>query len=185
MQASTQTNIQMIAKKLLPCELCDKPASIRSTIREGEFKGRKACPPCKNKNESKIPKKPASKTKEKRKQERSGLPEFFAAAIEELKMNPVCQNCGGQINVHYEPVRNIAHILPKQRYKSVMAHPANKLFLCAGKDFQKACHERFDSGISSMAEMPCFALAIEKFKKFQDKVTERGKLFLILAEKRN
>lgn len=171
----------MITKKLLPCELCDKPVPIRSTIREGEFKGKKACTPCKSKHSSKASKK-FSKAKEKRKQERADLPEFFTAAIEELRLNPVCQNCGGRINSTYEPVRNVAHILPKQRYKSVAAHPDNRLFLCAGKDSQQSCHERFDSGISAVVEMPCFTLVVEKFKKFQDKVTERGKLFLTLAE---
>mgnify|MGYP001558445277 CR=1 FL=1 len=170
----------MTFQKHLPCELCDTPVSIRNTIKNGEFRGKKACIACKILHDA-VRKKP-TRPNEKRKRERAGLPEFFALAIEELRLQPICQNCRGRININYEPVRNIAHILPKQRYKSVMTHPDNKLFLCAGKDGQSSCHERFDSGVSAMTEMPCFALAAENFKKFQDKVTERGKLFLIFAE---
>lgn len=172
----------MIKKQPLPCEICTRPTPIRSTLKSGEYKGKKVCGGCKNiHNVSKKYPKP-TKVKEKRKASREGLPEFFATAIEELRLSPFCQNCGGRINISYEPVRNIAHILPKQRYKSVMTEPLNRLFLCAGKDGAGAsCHERFDSAPSEMVEMPCFPLAVEKFKKFQEKVVERGKLFFIFA----
>lgn len=123
-----------------------------------------------------------SKARDRRLQERSGLKEFFETAIEELRLNPVCQNCGSPINFNYQPHHNVAHILPKQRYKSVNSHPDNRLFLCASKDFKKACHEKFDTGPSVAVEMPCFKIAVKKFQSFKDEVVERGKFFNILVE---
>ena len=173
----------------LPCQICAQQVPIRSTIKTGDHEGKKVCPVCKEKYDSHSPLKPSTrlrritpKTQARRKEERAGYPKFFRLSIEELKLSPTCQNCGGSINYDYEPVRNIAHILPKQRYKSVATHPENKLFLCASKDNRNACHERFDSGVSSMKEMPVFPLAIKKFQKFKGEVAENGKLFHILAE---
>lgn len=171
--------------KLYPCEICNREVGIRSTIKRGEYKDKKVCPVCKSRHEVLLPlpqKSTYPLTYEQAYNPREGYAEFFQEAIEELKKNPVCQNCGERISVSYEPVRNIAHILPKQRYKSVAIHPDNKLFLCSSKDFQNSCHEKFDSGVSTMVKMPCFKLAVEKFEKFKDQVTENGKLFHILAE---
>lgn len=173
----------------LPCEICDSFVTIRSTIKTGDNRGKKACPGCKNRADgSQISKgssrlKPITKKrKAARKKERAGYPKFFRTAIFELKENPVCQNCNQPINASFEPHHNIAHILPKSRYKSVATHPDNKLFLCASKDNRNGCHEKFDSGVTNMMEMKVFSLAVEKFQKFKDKVTENGKLFHILDD---
>lgn len=171
----------------LPCELCGSEVAIRSTIKTGEYKGQKACPVCKATHDKKpkartVLKRITDKTKQKRQKERENYPKFFRMSIEELKKDPRCQNCGEKINASFQPHHNIAHILPKQRYKSVATHPDNKVFLCASKDYRNACHEKFDSGASAMVEMPVFLLAVEKFQRFKDKVTENGKLFHILSE---
>jgi len=177
-----------VKSKKLPCELCGTEVAIRSTIKTGDHKGKKACPFCKIaqdlppiKLKSKF-RSVTPKTRAKRKKEREDYPEFFETAIKELARSPWCQNCGGKIQVWSNPHHNIAHILPKQRYKSVATNQNNKLFLCASKDEQNACHERFDSGTSSMLEMTVFQLAVEKFKTFKEEVAENGKLFHILSE---
>lgn len=174
-------------KQKLPCEICDREVPIRSTIKTGDNKGKKACPICKHKCDGEPTpkaklKRQKSKTAIRRKKEREDFPEFFHQAITGLKHRPWCQNCGAKINTNYKPHHNIAHILPKSRYKSVATHPDNKLFLCASKDDQNSCHEKFDGGFSNMMKMKVFPLAAEKFKKFREKVTENGKLFHILDD---
>lgn len=176
-----------VKNKMYKCEVegCDREVSIRSTIKNGENKGLKACTGCKQIHDGKQVKRKAlkpftEKTKKKRMQERSGLPKFFEDAIEELKTSPFCVNCGGRINVNYEPVRNVAHVLPKSIYKSVMAHPDNRIFLCSDKDMNgKDCHYIFDNEIEQIEDMECFEKALEKFEKIKNIVTERGKVFRI------
>jgi hypothetical protein len=162
---------------------------IRSTIKSGEHKGKKACPGCKHKlegeNKPRKKIKPfTQKSRDRRKEERAGLPEFFENAIQALIMNPKCANCGCRINISYEPVRNIAHILPKSKYKSVMDHPLNWIPLCTSKDQDIGvdCHYRFDNRIMDIPKMPCFTLAKYRFEKFKGEVTERGKIFTIFEE---
>lgn len=168
---------------------CDQQVAIRSTIKSGEYKGLKACPGCKHRIEGNSKPRKAlkpftQKSREKRKSERAGLPEFFETAIEELKKNPRCANCGCAINTSYEPVRNVAHILPKSKYKSVMAHPLNWIPLCSSKDQDTGidCHFRFDNRIMDIPSMPCYPLAKERFEIFRGEVTERGKIFAIFDE---
>lgn len=166
--------------KALNCDLCGNPTAIRSTIKVGENKGKKVCQYCKPKSTD-IPK-PAYKLKVHRKKKREGYSEFFDEAISLMMHSPFCDNCGMTINVVYQPHHNIAHILPKQRYKSVATNSHNIVFLCASKDGGPACHERFDNGYTSMMEMPVFALALKKFEFFKKDVTENGKLFHIFAK---
>lgn len=179
----------MKGSKKLPCELCAFMVPIRSTIKEGVHKGKKACPICKSKHVTKPLKKQyrikhtSKKAALKRKVERKDFPKFFEAAIAELFKRPFCENCGEHIQINYMPVHNIAHILNKSKYKSVSTDPENYLLLCAAKDNRNACHEKFDGAPSDMVQMPVFELAKEKFEKFKDKVTEKGKLFHIFNEK--
>jgi 5-methylcytosine-specific restriction endonuclease McrA len=168
---------------------CGATVAIRSTIKSGEHKGLKVCPLCKHKVEGKTkPRKGLKpfnpKSREKRKSERAGLPEFFQNAIEELKKKPKCVNCGRRINVNYRPEMNIAHILPKSKYKSVNDHPFNKIFLCAYKDNPdgSSCHIDFDTRILDIPKMPCFTEAKKNFEKFKDEVAERGQIFRIFEE---
>lgn len=177
--------------KMYKCEIpeCGREVAIRSTIKTGEHKGLKACPGCKHIIEGKkTPRKGlkpfTTKTREKRKAERARLPMFFGNAIIDLEEKPVCQNCGCSINYRYEPVRNIAHILPKDKYKSVMAHPLNFILLCSSKDQDTGidCHYRFDNNIMDIPKMPCYKDAKKKFELFKGEVIERGKIFTIFEE---
>jgi ribosomal protein L34E len=181
----------LIERKLYNCEIpgCNSKVAIRSTIKTGEHKGKKACPGCKHRIEGvSTPRKRLKsfnpKTKEKRKAERAGLPEFFEEAVKALTKNPRCANCGRKINAGYMPVMNIAHILSKSLYKSVMAHPKNFIPLCAYKDNPdgSSCHYDFDNNILDRPKMPCFKEAKERFDDFKDEVVERGKEYSVYIE---
>jgi transcription elongation factor Elf1 len=177
--------------KLYKCQnpSCEREVSIRSTIKSGELKGLKVCNACKHniegvvKPRTRIAKFSSSKIASK-KSERSGLPKFFEDAITELRKNPICSNCGKSINSNYMPHWNIAHILPKQKYKSVMDHPLNWIPLCSSKDTNGIgdCHSYFDSNINDIPNMNCFGIAKDKFEKFKTDVMERGKIFTIFEE---
>lgn len=151
-------------QKKKPCDTCGVDSYIFS-------KGR--CKSCSMKTYKKA--KPITeKSLAKRREERKGLPEFFTYAIEDMKSNPFCQNCGARINTSRHPVNNIAHILSKSVYKSVSCHKENYLFLCSDKDEASSCHEKFDSCMSVRQEMRVFELARTKFLSFSDDCVERG-----------
>jgi hypothetical protein len=173
-------------RKLYTCEIpgCNKEVAIRSRIKQqGKYTGLKACPSCKNKLDGGSFKS-KNKFTEKNKEVRSCLKAFFDEAIVRLGQNPVCQNCGCKIVWWKHPVNNIAHILSKSHYKSVMCHPDNVLFLCDSKDREdgKSCHREFDGEKASRPEMPVFQLALEKFKKFSANCLEKGKERSIFEE---
>jgi len=176
-------------RKLYDCEMpdCSNKVAIRSTIKTGDSKGKKVCQSCKSKADgsglsttTKL--KPfTKKSKDKRSEERLELPSFFEVAIETMHKHPYCDNCNRRLNLGYNPHWNVAHILPKQRYKSVMTNPSNWISLCTSKE-DGDCHYKFDNNINDISKMPCFKLAKEKFECFKDKVLEKGKIFTIFDE---
>lgn len=176
--------------KLYKCEMpgCTKEVQIRSSIKtEGEFYRLRCCNLCKAKVDRKVKVyKPIPKFTEKsvtkRKNERTGLVSFFAKAILELRDKPYCQNCGCKINVYIHPVNNVAHILKKSYYKSVMDNDLNRVFLCADKDNENNCHEKFDNRIYDRPTMNVFLIAKEKYLLFKDQVKETGNELLIFEE---
>jgi hypothetical protein len=163
-------------RKLYPCQIpgCSNKAAIRSRIKSGLYKGKKACGYCKQKYDGKSIKPITEKRKKKRKEERKGLPEFFSYAIEKLKLSPVCQNCGGKIRWWSHPVNNIAHILAKRNHKSVMDNKNNFVILCASKDEGECCHEKFDNRINDRPNMPVFEITKKKYLSFKDQVLEKS-----------
>lgn len=186
----------MESNKMYECQIpgCGRLVSIRSTIKEGKFKGVKCCSICKSKHcTKKVISKPkksiiksSPKAVNKRKVEREGLPEFFKSQIELLVGKPFCENCGCRINYNLHPVNNIAHILPKRKYKSVMKNPNNVLFLCDTKDHPtskpKSCHFQYDSSISQRPFMPVFNIAKNKFDEMRDDILESGIEYLIFSQ---
>ena len=109
------------------------------------------------------------------------MPEFFETSIQVCHKDPYCDNCSRRLNLNYNPHWNIAHILPKQRYKSVMTHPNNWLKLCTSKEGGD-CHYKFDNNINDIPKMQCFKLAKKLFQKFKGEVLEKGKIFTIFDE---
>lgn len=160
-----------ITKKVYHCQIegCGRKVLMRSTIKEGEFAGLKVCAGCKNKFEGKKKVKKVVKSK-------TDYKPFFEGMIEELVSKPFCENCGCRIKTDYLPHFNIAHILSKQKYKSVALEPNNIIFLCSSKDKEGVgCHEIYDSGLEQRSLMPVFSTAKERLEKITDKIIEKGK----------
>ena len=183
----------MRSEKKYKCEVpdCEKETVIRSRIKTGDYAGLKACPYCKMKFDKKPVKKQAPLIKSKpatiakRKVQREGLPEFFTTEIKNLSHDPYCMNCGCKINVYLHPVNNIAHILPKRNYPSVMTNEYNVVFLCTEKDHPtvaKSCHWSYDNRVLDRPSMPVFETVIERYKKFREQVQEVGKESLFLDD---
>jgi transcription elongation factor Elf1 len=163
--------MQKNSKKIYHCQIdgCGKGVLLRSTIKEGEFAGLKVCAYCKSKFEGKKKVKKVVKSK-------TDYRPFFDTMIEELRGKPFCENCGCRIKVDYLPHFNVAHILSKQKYKSVALEPNNIIFLCSSKDKENVgCHEIYDSGLEQRSLMPVFSTAKERLEKIADKITEKGK----------
>lgn len=150
---------------MLPCQLCGREVPIRTRIKSGEFKDKKACNYCASKHKTK----------------KVDYSTFFSKAIS--RSEGKCQNCGCKVDLSYKGSWNIAHILSKRMYKSVAEHEDNFVILCSSKDHGNLCHEKFDSDINGRENMPVFELALQKFVKFKDECLERGKEFFIFEEK--
>lgn len=160
-----------------------KPKTCKSCGESKHIFSRGRCKFCATKEDSKPLKKATEKSKEKRKEERKDFPKFFMDAIEELKKNPVCQNCGCRISADYLPVHNICHLVNKSKFKSVSTHPDNYVFLCSSKDvIGKNCHGYFDDNINDRPNMPVYPIAKEKYLKFRDEVLEVGRERSIFEE---
>lgn len=158
-------------RKLYDCDICGKSVPIRSVIKGGEYLGKKACTYCKKKYD-----KPVKRNTVAKREGRECLQGFFSEAIKKLLDKPVCQNCGCDIKAYLHPQNNIAHILNKSKYKSVMCHPDNYVFLCDSKDNEdgSSCHGEFDSRLSGRPNMPVYNLCVEKFNQFSHLCEERG-----------
>lgn len=157
----------MIQRKKKICTSCGEEKYIFS---------KKRCEMCAKKEDRKPLKRYTEKSLAKRKEERKGFPKFFQDAIEELKRNPVCQNCGLPISADHNASWNIAHLLSKGSYKSVSTDPYNYVFLCSSKDLgtPNDCHKYFDDHVLSRPTMNVWKIAKEKYLRFSDKVLEVG-----------
>lgn len=97
------------------------------------------------------------------------LIEFFK---DKLANHPnSCENCGKKFPRTLS-IMNIAHILPKNRFKSVMTHPDNCMHLC------NKCHHDFDSSWGKAMTMKVWDLAVKRFKKFEHLIKEKSFVLL-------
>lgn len=122
----------------------------------------------------KSAKKAAARTKDavKRYAENKGANAPVAASLSEWfdqrrkEMTGVCCNCGNGSHKHSDVYFrfSIAHVLPKNIFKSIAVHPSNCLELCI------TCHTFYDRSFADAAKMPCFPLAVEKFKLFENDI---------------
>lgn len=105
---------------------------------------------------------------EKRKEERQCLPEFFQRHIEIAKIK-FCEECGAKLIGN---VSEIAHVLPKQYFKSVMCSDLNVLYLC-GMYSQSQCHTNFDNfPQEKIKQMKIFPKVQEIFEELKQEITE-------------
>ena len=114
-------------------------------------------------------KKYSQKALDKRKQERACLPEFFQRHIEIAKTK-CCEECGAKLQGH---VSEIAHVVPKQYFKSVMCLDTNVLYLC-GMYSDKQCHSNYDNWtVEKIKEMKIFDKVNQIFKELEKIITEK------------
>lgn len=106
---------------------------------------------------------------EKRKAERECLPLFFQKHIEIAKTK-CCEECNAKLTGN---VSEIAHILPKQYFKSIMCSDLNILYLC-GMWSENQCHSLFDNSVQEkVKQMKIFPKVQEVFKQLEGVITEK------------
>lgn len=106
---------------------------------------------------------------EKRKLERECLPEFFKKHIDIAKTK-CCEECGAKLK---GDVTEIAHVLPKQYFKSVMCSDLNVLYLC-GLYSNNYCHNNFDNfPQEKVKQMKIYPKVQEIFKQLEEEITEK------------
>lgn len=111
----------------------------------------------------------SKKALESRKTERACLPEFFQRHIE-IARNSSCEECGSRLTGH---ISEIAHILPKQYFKSIMCNDLNVLYLC-GMYSEKQCHTNFDTfSQEKIKQMNIYPKIQAAFIKLQEEITEK------------
>jgi hypothetical protein len=109
----------------------------------------------------------SKKALEKRKEERSGLSEFFERHIEIAK-SKYCTNCGEKLK---GDVSEIAHRLPKSTFKSIMCDDQNVVYL-GGRFSNCGCHSLYDGSNEQLQSLSIFLAEKEVIKELLEKVTE-------------
>jgi len=104
---------------------------------------------------------------EKRKEERSGLSEFFERHVEIAK-SKYCTNCGEKLK---GDVSEIAHRLPKSTFKSIMCDDQNVVYL-GGRFSNCGCHSLYDGSNEQLQSLSIFLAEKEVIKELLEKVTE-------------
>ena len=106
---------------------------------------------------------------ERRKAERECLSEFFERHIEIAK-NKKCEECGERL---IGDSSEIAHVLPKKVFKSVMCEDDGVLYLC-GKFSSNQCHTNLDNlPDEKIKEMRVYPKIQEIFQQLKDRITEK------------
>lgn len=113
----------------------------------------------------------SKKSLEKRKEERKEFPEFFQKHIQIIRDNRLCcEECGVRL---IGDVSEVAHILPKQTYKSISTLDENVLYLCGWKS-PNNCHTKFDNGSNEdVHEMSIYEKVHERYLELIQVLTER------------
>lgn len=114
-------------------------------------------------------KKYSKKGLEKRKEERECLSEFFKKHTEIAK-EMCCEECGERLKGN---ISEIAHILAKNYFKSVMCSDLNVLYLC-GLYSDSNCHYNFDNFSQEKVRiMNIFPKAQLVFEQLKNDITEK------------
>lgn len=112
--------------------------------------------------------KTSKSAQEKRKEERACLPSFFEKHIKIAK-GMYCEECGEKLRGH---VSEIAHVLPKSYFKSIMCNDNNVHYLC-GMFSDKQCHSNFDNwSAEKVKTMNIYETSKKKFKELEEYITE-------------
>ena len=108
---------------------------------------------------------------EKRKKDREGFKEFFEKHVNKIKQEKLtCEECGDKLKGN---VSEIAHCLPKQKFKSIATNDKNVLYLC-GMYSNNQCHNKFDNAKTEVVKnMKVYKKAAQRFTELEPKITER------------
>lgn len=107
---------------------------------------------------------------EKRKQDREGYKEFYEEQVEKIKKERLCcQECGVKL---IGDVSEVAHILEKQKFKSIACNSKNILYLCSWKSNGNNCHSIFDGSAEQLQGMKVFEVTKETVKELLQEVEE-------------
>lgn len=157
-------------QRKLPCELCGRVVQIRTRIKNGEYRGKKACPLCAKKHrESRTVNSPSNTEKSER-----GM--FFERLLRKFRGGTTCWECG--LLIRNPRTHNFAHILPKSKYSSVETENQNILHLCTTtdrNDGDEGCHEKFDCCKEKRQKMKVYRMAKRMLSLIKHKIQERGK----------
>jgi hypothetical protein len=124
----------------------------------------------------------SAKKKEQLKEEKairvaggSEMDRWFAERRTE--MTGYCANCGGRSckdNDQYFKF-SIAHLMPKNLFKSIKAHPLNWIELCF---WDKSCHTNFDNKTLDITELNCYDTVIERFVAMYPEIAAKERKYI-------
>jgi hypothetical protein len=137
----------------------DRAENIRRIKEASKFKQPKVKKPIAKKSAKKL----AQEAEEKAVRTTGGgseLDRWFKAR--RIEMEGVCLHCGEKTTKHQDQwyKSGVAHILPKNIFKSIKTHPLNWIELCFWKN---NCHGNFDNHMIDITELNCYDLVIERF----------------------
>lgn len=99
------------------------------------------------------------------------------------RMTGKCAHCGGKTQKHDNDTfhYSVAHLLPKNLFKSIATHDENWLELCY---YGNSCHTNFDNHMIDITELNCFDEVISKITKLYPHIAkeERRRIPAILME---
>lgn len=103
--------------------------------------------------------------------EQTDLQKFFIKHISIIKSKKErCKECGCSLIGDFSEV---AHILPKSRFKSVAMHDDNVIYLCSWKSTNN-CHARFDNCSNvDLRKMKIFPHVSSIFENLTKVITEK------------
>lgn len=105
--------------------------------------------------------------------------EFFAYHVCKVTH---CESCG--FKIESPGPKNIAHILPKELFKSVALVNDNTMYLCSDLDkFNgKGCHDLYDKSWDSARTLPIWETAVSRFNNFKHLIKEKSLTLLNFTE---
>lgn len=105
---------------------------------------------------------------------KEGYGQFYLDRTSEIGyMSIVCENCGRPLHGN---VSEVAHIIPKNIFKSVATNSYNCLYLCSNLIYgSDGCHDKYDSSWTAAKSMKVWPLAVQRFEKFEQLITEKNR----------
>ena len=99
------------------------------------------------------------------------LQDFFLKHINIIKRdNHSCKECGDNLIGDFSEV---AHILPKSKFKSIAMNDDNVIYLC-GRHSKNNCHAKFDNySISAIKEMNIYPSVQKSFSSLEGIIQEK------------